>query len=59
MTSARPLGIVRRAGGRISVVPLGPGEGLLQEALSSLYSPFATTHKMRFPPDRGGIGYKE
>jgi hypothetical protein len=28
---------------RISVVPLGPGEGLLREALSSLYSLFATT----------------
>jgi len=28
---------------RISVVPLGPAEGLLREALSSLYSLFATT----------------
>ena len=28
---------------RISVVPLGPDEGLLREALSSLYSLFATT----------------
>lgn len=28
---------------RVAVVPLSPGEGLLREALSSLYSLFATT----------------
>ena len=38
---------------RISVVPLGPGEGLLREALSSLYSLFATTRDIlrRYGPD--------
>lgn len=38
---------------RISVVPLGPDEGLLREALSSLYSLFATTREIlrRYGPD--------
>jgi len=38
---------------RISVVPLGPGEGLLREALSSLYSLFPTTREIlrRYGPD--------
>jgi hypothetical protein len=38
---------------RISVVHLGAGEGLLQEALSSLYSLFATTRDIlrRYGPD--------
>jgi hypothetical protein len=31
---------------RISVVPLGPDEGLLREALSSLYSVFTTTREI-------------
>jgi hypothetical protein len=38
---------------RISTVPLGPDEGLLREALSSLYSLFATTREIlrRYGPD--------
>jgi hypothetical protein len=38
---------------RISVVPLGPDDGLLREALSSLYSLFATTRDIlrRYGPD--------
>jgi hypothetical protein len=38
---------------RISVVPLGPSEGLLREALSSLYSLFGTTREIlrRYGPD--------
>lgn len=38
---------------RISVVPLGPEEGLLREALSSLYTLFATTREIlrRYGPD--------
>lgn len=38
---------------RIAVVPLGRGEGLLREALSSLYSLFATTREIlrRYGPD--------
>jgi hypothetical protein len=38
---------------RIAVVPLGPEEGLLREALSSLYSLFATTREIlrRYGPD--------
>jgi hypothetical protein len=38
---------------RISVVPLSPDEGLLQEALSSLYTLFATTREIlrRYGPD--------
>jgi hypothetical protein len=38
---------------RVAVVPLGAGEGLLREALSSLYSLFATTRDIlrRYGPD--------
>jgi hypothetical protein len=38
---------------RISTVPLGPDEGLLREALASLYSLFATTRDIlrRYGPD--------
>jgi hypothetical protein len=38
---------------RISVVPLGPDDGLLREALTSLYSLFATTRDIlrRYGPD--------
>lgn len=38
---------------RISVVPLSPDEGLLREALTSLYSLFATTRDIlrRYGPD--------
>jgi hypothetical protein len=38
---------------RISVVPLGPKQGLLREALSSLYSVFASTRDVlrRYGPD--------
>jgi hypothetical protein len=38
---------------RIAVVPLSAGEGLLREALSSLYSLFATTREIlrRYGPD--------
>jgi hypothetical protein len=38
---------------RISVVPLGPSEGILREALTSLYSLFATTRDIlrRYGPD--------
>jgi hypothetical protein len=38
---------------RISVVPLGPNEGLLREALASLYSLFASTRQIlrHYGPD--------